>query len=837
MFRLIAQFLLVLIVLCFPATLRSAPLASRVDAAGDPLPAGAIARFGTIRLRHADSEYIACAAVSPDGKLIASGDGVSQILRLGRRCEEPSHIRLWDAVTGREVRRFGGDTFCIDGLAFSPDGKRLASAEGRVRLWDVATGKQLWETEGRTARVAFSPNGKQLAVAGGDDGTISLLDAANGKTTRTWTAAPAAVECLVFSPDGKSLGATVGEAVHLWDVATGREVQRIAGKNEAEKIRSFAFAPGGKALVISWGDGTICLWDVAASKKTLELERSGKQLGHHLAISPDGKTIAAEDDGGNFVLWDATTGRRTLRLGGHRAGVGSLAFTSDGRTLVSAGGQAILLRDVATGQERLSLEAHHDIVESLSFAPDGRTLASGSRDGTIRVWEVATARGLRRLCNQEVPVWCVRHSPDGKLLASTSGDNRVRLWELGSGKEVRSFRVQRKSSEAPFSVAFAPRGNTLASVSDDAVLVWSVVTGDEVARISASGRDALTGVAFFPSGDVIATARGQNSIQQWATATGKPISRWVGGESYRVGAISITADGKTAAASGVDGATYLWDTATGDELPQFTRHRGGGLQTLFHGSASAFSPDGRLLAAGTLSSPVDLREVLTGDRVATLDVRSGGPCDEVWALAFSPDGRTLATGGRMDYSILLWDLTGLADAGRSAPTRLTAEEAVVCWGDVGNADAARAQRAIWTLAAASRTAVPLVRQHLRPVPKTDAVALTRLIADLDSDDFATREKAQQAIAAHREGAEAELRRALRGPPSAEVGRRLNELLGSLRSLAPESLQEVRGVAVLEYAGTSEAREALEALAKGAPEARRTREAKAALERLTRRGKP
>jgi hypothetical protein len=368
-------------------------------------------------------------------------------------------------------------------------------------------------------------------------------------------------------------------------------------------------------------------------------------------------------------------------------------------------------------------------------------------------------------------------------------------------------------------------------VSDDAVLIWSVVTGDEVARLSAPGDDALTGVAFCRSEKVIATARGQNSVQQWTTATKKPISKWVGGEQYGVEAVSITTDGRTAAASGKDGATYLWDTATGEELPQLTRHRAGGLQTLFHGSASEFSLDGRLLATGTLSSPVDVREVLTGDVVAKLDVRSDGPRDEVRALAFSPDGRTLATGGRMGYSILLWDLTGRSDAGRGVPTRLTDEDIAARWAELGNADAALAYRTIWVLASVPEIAVPHLLKHMRPVPAIDAKRLAKLITDLDDDGFSVREKAQAAIAALGDGAEAELRLALRGRPSAEARRRLAELLRRLRPLAKERLQELRGVAVLEYAGTLKAQEVLEALAKGAPDARLTRDARAALERL------
>ena len=176
-------------------------------------------------------------------------------------------------------------------------------------------------------------------------------------------------------------------------------------------------------------------------------------------------------------------------------------------------------------------------------------------------------------------------------------------------------------------------------------------------------------------------------------------------------------------------------------------------------------------------------------------------------------------------------MTGFA--GR-APARLTPEALEARWSEAVGIDSAKAHRAIWMLASAAEQSVPYVSERLRPVPVADAKTLGRLIADLDSEDFATREKAHVAIAALREGAATELRKAMKGQPSAEVTRHLEALLADLAPLSGKRLCEVRGVAILEYAATPKARAALESLAKGAPEARLTQDAKAALERLTKR---
>jgi hypothetical protein len=205
----------------------------------------------------------------------------------------------------------------------------------------------------------------------------------------------------------------------------------------------------------------------------------------------------------------------------------------------------------------------------------------------------------------------------------------------------------------------------------------------------------------------------------------------------------------------------------------------------------------------------------------------------VSSILFSPSGRLLATAST-DGTALVWDAVALLRRGRTAPARLSGDELAALWQDLAGADAAKAYRAIGRLATAPAEAVPWLRDHLRPVPAVavDAKRLDRLLAELDSDDFAVRGRATREIEAFGELAQPALERVLAGTPSAEVRARVEELAERCApARSPERLRGLRAIEVLEQVGTAEARAVLVALAKGAPEARLTREAKAALERL------
>jgi hypothetical protein len=270
------------------------------------------------------------------------------------------------------------------------------------------------------------------------------------------------------------------------------------------------------------------------------------------------------------------------------------------------------------------------------------------------------------------------------------------------------------------------------------------------------------------------------------------------------------------AAAAEDKVIQLWDANTGEEVRRFVGHHNSLIQ------AVRFSPDGRTLASGSHDRSVRLWEVSTGqERHCFLGHRHS-----VFALDFSRDGRRLASAG-MDATALIWDVTGQSEGTLS----LTEQESAQRWTAMGDEkNAARAFEAMRRLLHDPSETVRLFRERLHPVPAIEGARIPRWIADLDSAEFAVREKAVHELEQHGEAVEGALRKVLEGRPSLEVRQRVKLLLGNMTG--GDRLRRLRAVEVLEHLDTSESRRLLEMLAGGAPEAQLTYEAKASLLRCT-----
>ncbi|HEV3143976.1 MAG TPA: sigma-70 family RNA polymerase sigma factor, partial [Gemmataceae bacterium] len=398
----------------------------RADQYGDALPDRALARLGTVRLRHKD--MVASAAFTGDGKTVIAADGDGNLV-------------YWDVSTGKEIRRVAAHRGVIHALAVSSDGGTLASGGwGEVALWETATAKPLarWTVDNDAIKqLVFTPDAKTLALRQ-QGAAITLWDVATGKKLHDLQGHKGNVSSITMSTDGKTLASASWKdpAIRLWDVATGKETRQIdAHKNEALWV---AFAPDGKTLASSGNDNTLRFWDAATGKeKEQSFEAAGLQS---LVYLPDGKHLAGFSNGG-LALRDATTGKEVRAFEKPLRQSSNLAVSPDGKTLVTSWGgpHTLDLWEVATGKRINRFQGHGNSVSSVTFSADGQSLysAAGITDPPIREWDVALGKERRPIGDNPNGAECVALSPGGTLLAACGFNyNTIRLFDPATTKEV-----------------------------------------------------------------------------------------------------------------------------------------------------------------------------------------------------------------------------------------------------------------------------------------------------------------------------------------------------------------------------------------------------------------
>ncbi len=460
-------------------------------------------------------------------------------------------------------------------------------------------------------------------------------------------------------------------------------------------------------------------------------------------------------------------------------------------------------------------------VFALAFAPDGRTLASGSKDGIVRLWDAARGTERRRCRGHRGAVRAVALAGDGRMLASAGDDHTVRLWTAADGTERAKLAGHRAEVLA---VAFSPDGKTVASAGRDGLLIlWDVAAGKDRARVKAH-RVAVSCLAFSPDGKVLASGGRDRVIRFWDPAAVKALGQ-VRAPGW-VFAVAFSGDGKVLASGGQDQLVHLWDVARAQGLDQF-----GGYEGPVH--AVALFADGKMAAAGSDDHGVRLWETATGK----VRRRFAGHRGPVLAIALAPDGRTLASGGA-DGAVFLWHVAGSTNPGGRAVQDLSAREREALWVALGHGDPEHAYPAMCDLGAGTAGTVAFLKERLQAILEAQARA-ARLIADLDSDTFAVRRKAAAGLEKLGELAQPNLEHALRGTPSVETRRRIEQLLRKLRADEGDRpfavrLQVLRVIEVLEHLGTPAARQLLARLAGALPDRFGRREARASLQRLARR---
>jgi WD40 repeat protein/CHASE3 domain sensor protein len=660
----------------------AASLGLLVVAAGAAFWASENARQATLEAGRAERAAIKATALklAAQGEAIVVGNrpgiqrGLQQLAAASRL--DPGSSDVVSAVgvslqmTGRLRRVI--ETPTVNAMALSPDGRHVVfgGRDGTLRLWEVQTGKPVGKTwTGHTDEiqsVAFSPDGRYVA-SGGKDRTLLLWEVQTGQSVGgPWDGHGLLFSRIAFSPDGRNLVSVDGEGnLHLWDVQTGQPVGE-PWTRDFGGIAGIAFSPDGRRVMSGRvmsdrKDQSLRLWEVLTGQPAGKTWENTDWISS-VAFSPDGRHVVSGSarnllmSGGNEILrlWDVETGRPVGEpWTGHTDWISSVAFSHDGRHVVSGSGshdRTLRLWEMPNGQPvGEPLAGHADSIAIVAFSPDGRYVVSGSggNDQTLRLWDGPASQAVGApWAGHADRIGSVAFSPDGRYAVSGGEDRTLRLWEVQTGQPVGEPWTEHTYATE---LAFSPDGRHVVSADYEGTLrLWDVQTGQPVGEPWAGDIGGIASVAFSPDGRYVLSGGEGRTLNLWEVQTGKPVGEPWAGHGDWISRVAFSPDGRHVVSSGheEDPALRLWDVQTGQPVGEpWTGHNE-------PSDILAFSPDGRYVVSGGNDQTLRLWEVQTGQPVGK---PWAGHAARIKSVAFSPDGRYVLSGGS-DQTLRLWEV-------------------------------------------------------------------------------------------------------------------------------------------------------------------------------------
>lgn len=621
------------------------------------LPDGAKARIGKGSIY--DIRF------SPDGTLLAAATSIG--------------VWIYDAQTGKEISLIKVNyrsPKTVHRIAFSPDSKMLATGKwvlgSNIELWDVKTGEKirtLIDRIGRVYHLKFSHNGRILSCGSWDRSVqYHMWEVNSGHEVANFRGEQTGYSEYQVSQDSGLIATNGNKQILLWDTFAGK--LRHAIDFPVGFISGFAFSPNNKYLVSSGRSVTI--WDTDTGNEIIKLydveHRTSK-----MTFSPDGEILVGGDYDGKLILWNFNqileknkeqesllsklwrnlTNRKlsifkNKTFLGHTASVNTLTYSSDGKTLASGSRDGtVIVWDADNMQKRYTIQGHTGPMTILRFNENDNKLISGCSNVSMWVWDRNSMTSYYIKPNWNT--YPIVFSNNGKIAANRNRNNELQIWDIDRDRPIHTIKNVKQNTVS--NLALSPDNKLLASGNRDGTLeIWDIANRKHFLSLD-KHTNRVNAILFSPDGTLFASASEDGTVQLWQIQTGKKAVLLT--EANRgVRAIAFSPDSKTLVSGRWDGPIQNWNTETFQHIGDYI-NAAGTVDSL------EFSPDGKILANG-LYGLIRLWDVETRTKIKEIYRAHNNSIIE---FEFSPDSKTLISGSD-DGTSLIWDLEKLGVGSR-----------------------------------------------------------------------------------------------------------------------------------------------------------------------------
>jgi WD40 repeat protein len=485
------------------------------------------------------------------------------------------NLLVWDARTGEQVMEIPDRHWGISAIAISPDGNTFASAANTdgIRIWSMEAGAEIFHVErddaGSISDLVFSDDGN-LLISGDMEGHIQIWELSRGEVKYSFSHYGDLnwINAIDYSPENPWIMSGANDSTaRIWDATTGEELFRIF---ESGAVYDVAFSPDGKYAATGGLDGSLRIWELKGWNGTTA-SKDFETIVMDAKFDPSGQLVVIGEGDNNVRIWNLISGKDTSWTAHLEGKVNSIAISKNGRFILSGGSDGFA-RLWDSLNEFVGVEIEHDVVLDVAFSPNHRIAASGGCDnrwrgsctrGYVKIWDITNGEIIAQYRHDNY-VSSIDFSPDGKQIISGSRDGTIIIWDVENWEESNRITYDLSNWGGIInSVVFHPNGEWIASGEvDGSIRVWDLIDNHEIIRMTHdSGSTSINfnevnSIDFSPDGNWIVSGSNDYSVRVWRVDTGEEIARMH--HDREVTAVSFSPDGRTILSSSLDGTAKIW---------------------------------------------------------------------------------------------------------------------------------------------------------------------------------------------------------------------------------------------------------------------------------------